>query len=346
MNQLSPCLVEAPAAPTLVAPVTTWQPARLRGHDLSSRLVLPPMASGTGTDGGVVTEATLEHYRRIVRPHHGLAFVEYTYVQPAGRSEPNQLGLHTELHEAGLRRVAAIMRARGVLAGIQLTHGGGKTDAETAGVPPVGADALPIPIADGHLPPPRPLTSVEVEELIDAFEAAALSAQRAGFEAIEVHAAHGYLLNQWLSPLTNARADLRARGGVAREELMVRIMARLRSVLADETVLSVRFAAQDRLDGGIELADSTRLALALQQVGVDVLNVSSGLGGWRRGRAGRGEGYLVDDAAAIKAATGMPVIGVGGIETLAYADAALSSGAVDFVAVGRAALRNPDQPLA
>jgi NADPH2 dehydrogenase len=126
--------------------------------------------------------------------------------------------------------------------------------------------------------------------------------------------------------------------------LLVDLVERLRAVLRPETVLSIRFAAQDRLDGGLTFEDTLPLARRLGEAGMDVFNVSSGLGGWRRGREQRGEGYLVADAAAVRKAVDRPVIGVGGIETLGYCAEALSAGHVDMLAVGRAILENPAWP--
>jgi 2,4-dienoyl-CoA reductase-like NADH-dependent reductase (Old Yellow Enzyme family) len=230
-----------------------FRPATLGSHALRGRLVLPPMASGTADEGGRVTSKTLAHYDRIVGDRHALAWVEYTAVHPRGKSEPNQTMLCDEEHLPGLAALAALLRSKGVLAGIQLTHAGGKTDMETIGRAPLGASAVPIPAHGGDLPAPEPMTAAE-------------------------------------------------------------------------------------------LAETAELARKLKAAGLNLLDVSSGLGGWRRQRDQRGEGYLVADALALREATGLPVIGVGRVSTLAYAAQALEG--VDFLAVGRAMLENPSWPLA
>lgn len=320
-----------------------FAPATLGKRTLRSRLVLPPMASGTADAAGFVTDATIAHYKRIVGANHGLAFVEYTYVQDHGRSEPQQLGLTGDVHLAGLTRLATAIREAGALPGIQLTHAGAKTDAELAGQTPLGASAIAVPAHGGDAAPPQPMTGKQAAELAEAFVAAALRAEAAGFGAIEIHAAHGYFFNQWLSPLTNQRTDAHGGSLANRSRLLLGLMARLRAVLRPDTILAVRFAGQDRLPGGLTVADGIWLAEQLVARGADVLDVSSGLGGWRRGRDQRGEGYLVADAAALRAAVGVPVIGVGGVATLDYAREALAE--VDFLAVGRAILENPAWPL-
>jgi NADPH2 dehydrogenase len=298
------------------------------------------MASGTADGDGHVTDATLAHYGRIVNGRQGLAFVEYTYVHPWGRSEPNQLGLHTDDHAEGFARLAALIKARGAVAGIQLTHAGGKTDETLIGRKPLGASAVAIPAHGGDFPAPEPMDDEAIAELLQAFVSASLRAEAAGFQVIEIHCAHGYFFNQWLSPITNRRGESPA----DRAALLLTLLRELRAVLRPDTLLSLRFPGQDRLPDGLSLEESTELARAVTAAGVDLLNVSSGLGGWRRGRDARGEGYLVEDAAVLRRAVGVPVIGVGGIATLDYCRDVLSRGAVDMLAVGRAILENPAWP--
>jgi NADPH2 dehydrogenase len=322
--------------------VSLRSPFDIGRRRLHTRLVLPPMASGTADERGVVTPELLAHYDRIVSAHHGLAWVEYTYVHPSGRSEPRQPGMHTDEHERGMAQVAALIRTRGALAGLQLTHAGAKTEPELiGGGRPVGASPIEVPAHRAAFDAPDELTEFQAYELIDAFVASAARAVRAGFAAVEIHAAHGYLLNQWVSPLTNQRVDAHGGSLVARSRLLVEIVRRVRAAVGDQVIVSVRFPGQDRLAGGIDAGDGITLARLLVDAGVDVLNVSSGLGGWRRGREQRGEGYLVPDAARIRAEVGVPVIGVGGIETHEYARAVLARGDVDLVAVGRAVLADP-----
>lgn len=323
-----------------------WTSLRIGLHILQSRLVLPPMASGTADETGLATEKTLRHYERIVSCRHGLAFVEYTTVHPLGRSEANQAGLYTDRHAQALAPIAAMMKERGVLPGIQLTHAGGKTDEDLIGRHPLGASVLPIPAHGEELPTPDPMTDDEIEDVYQSFVLAALRAEDAGFAVIEIHGAHGYFFNQWLSPLTNQRSDRHGGSLTARSSLLIELVKELRDRLRPETLLSLRYPGQDRLPGGLALEDGLELAEGLKHAGVDLLNVSSGLGGWRRGRDQRGEGYLVDDAIAIRSAVGIPVIGVGGISSLEYCERILNHTEVDLLAVGRAILKNPDWPMA
>ncbi len=320
------------------------QTLQLGAHPLKGRLVLPPMASGTADGDGRVTAETIAHYDRIVQPWQALAFVEYTTVHPLGRSESRQTALYDETHAAGLGRLAERMRAKGVLPGIQLTLAGGKTEEALIGEAPIGADARPVPAHGGDLPAPLPATEANLAIWQAAFVRAALLAEAAGFAVIEIHGAHGYFINQWLSPVTNQRSDRHGGSLPARAAWVIGLIESLRAVLQPQTVISMRFAAQDRLDGGLSLDDGIWLAQRFQAAGVGLLNVSSGLGGWRRGREQRGEGYLVADAAVIKAAVSIPVIGVGGIQSRAYAERLVAESCVDLVALGRATLANPEHP--
>lgn len=326
-------------------PHPLWTPLRIGQQTVKSRLILPPMASGTGDERGHVTDATLAHYARVVNGRQGLVFVEYTSVHPWGRSELRQVGLHHDEHQAGLARLAALIRKHGALPGIQLTHAGGKTDAELIGRKALGASDVAIPAYGGDLPAPEPMSAEDIASLFHAFVEAALRAEAAGFAAIEIHCAHGYFFNQWLSPLTNQRQDRHGGSPEARSKLLLDLIAALRNHLRPQTILSLRFPGQDRLPGGLTLDDTIPLAQAVARAGADVLNVSSGLGGWRRGREQRGEGYLVEDGAILRRSIGIPVIGVGGVASLEYCREVLNRGDVDMLAVGRAILENPAWPL-
>jgi NADPH2 dehydrogenase len=249
-------------------------------------MVLPPMASQTADGQGYVTPATLAHCDRIVQPWQGLAFVEYTTVHPQGRSEANQTALYHARHAQGLAPIAAMMRAKGVLPGIQLTLAGGKTEVELVGQQPVGADALPVPAHGGDMAAPVPATEEHLAEWQAAFIRSALLAEQAGFAVIEVHGAHGYFINQWLSPVTNQRTDRHGGSLAACAGWVIDLIRDLRAVLRPETVISMRFAAQDRIDGGLTLDDGRWLARRFEAAGVGLLNVSSGLGGGSSGARG------------------------------------------------------------
>jgi NADPH2 dehydrogenase len=298
------------------------------------------MASGTADAAGYVTPETIEHYRRLAGSGAGLLLVEYTFVDPVGRSEPNQLGAATDAHLPGLRRLREALRPAGIPVGLQLTHCGGKGSRALAGGKLVAPSAVPVPTRTGPLETPEALPLGEIPAYQEAFLAATDRAVAAGFDLVELHAAHGYGLNQWLSPLTNQRQD---RYGGCPENRWRMLLELVRGIRArhPDLALAVRLPGQDLLEGGLTLDETRRLARRLEQEGLTLLDVSSGMGGWRRPRERRGQGYLVAEAAAVQAAVSMPVIGVGGIQEGAWIDDAVERGTISLAAVGRALLEDP-----
>ena len=305
-----------------------------------NRVVVPAMASETADAEGYATQATVGRYRRLAEAGAGMVMVEYTYVHRSGRSEPNQLGADKEAHTEGLERVAGVIRAAGSVPGLQLTHAGGKTERRYTDGRIMGPSGIAVPVKDRLLEAPGAMDAADIVLWRDSFVAAAARGVAAGFELIELHAAHGYGLNQWLSPLTNTRTD--AYGGTLanRARLLIEIVTAIKTLFPD-LVISVRVPGQDHLPGGLTTGESIRMAKLLVAAGAGLINVSSGLGGWRRPGDRSGEGYLVAEAAAFQAQLTVPVIGVGGIETGAFIDASLSKRSFALAAVGRAILADP-----
>ena len=311
-----------------------------RDHVLKNRVVIPPMASGTATTGGFVTSNTISHYQRLARAGAGLVMVEYTFVHSSGRSEEDQLGISTDLHVKELKNLAEIIHKSNAKAGIQITHSGGKSSTDLTGGEMLSASPIVVPVKDRLLETPKEMNIEQIAFLKEAFLAAVSRADKAGFDLVELHAAHGYGLNQWLSPLTNQRKDQYGEGLAGRFLLLREIIISIREHFP-KLLLSVRMPGQDFLSGGLTTKDSAQIALWLEELGVDILNISSGIGGWKRPDTRRGEGYLVPEAASIQAVVTIPVIGVGGIETGAYIDSLVSQGQISLAAVGRAILKDP-----
>ena len=311
------------------------------GKSLGNRVVVPPMASETADESGIVTGKTVSHYSSLAKSRAGLVMVEYTYVHSSGRSEVHQLGIQSDAHIAGLRRIVKVIHESGALAGIQLTHAGGKTSRDLTGGVLMAPSQVPVPVKDQNMETPDAMSELEIALWKDAFAVAVGRAEAAGFDLVELHAAHGYGLNQWLSPITNRRSD--AYGGTIANN------ARILFEIIDEAkkrhgnlLFAVRMPGQDFLDGGLRSTDALWIAKELEALGLDIIDVSSGIGGWRRPRERSGEGYLFTEAAMIQSAVSTPVIGVGGIEHGRFIDEALSSQMISLVAVGRAILKGPE----
>jgi NADPH2 dehydrogenase len=323
--------------------INRFSPLRLRGNRrLGNRVVVPPMASTTADENGFVTKATLAHYARLSRSRAGLVMVEYTYVDPSGRSEANQLGIYRDDQVPGLASVARAIHRSGAVAGIQITHAGAKTTPDLTGGRVLAPSRVVVPVKDRQMPTPEPMSLEEVGQLKRAFLLAVGRAVRAGFDLVELHSAHGYGLNQWISPLTNLREDEYGGSLSRNSRLLLELVAEARAAYP-ELLLAARIPGQDFIEGGLTSIDMRWMARELEAAGLDIIDVSSGLGGWRRPGTRSGEGYLVSEAALIQSAVSLPVIGVGGIESGSYIDECLRSGKLSLAAVGRAILKDPGE---
>lgn len=307
---------------------------------LKNRVIVPPMASATADSNGHVTLNTLEHYRRLTESGASLVMVEYTYVHQTGKSEPNQLGIQSNSHISGLKALAEAIQESGATAGIQLTHAGAKTDRITTGGPLISPSGISVPVREGVLETPDIATDFDIKLLKQSFLDSAIRADEAGFEVIELHSAHGYGLNQWLSPLTNNRLDQYGGNIFNRSRLLLEIVESIKIQLP-EMALSIRVPGMDHFPGGLSHQDMILVVKELESIGADIINVSSGIGGWRRPRNRVGEGYLVPDAFIIQQQTSLPVVGVGGIETANYINESLQQKQFSLAAVGRSILTNP-----
>lgn len=307
---------------------------------LLNRVVVPPMASETATEEGFVTKKTTAHYARLAEAKVGLVFIEYSFVHPSGRSESNQLGINDDAQIHGLSTISKVIKDSGALAGIQLTHSGGKTESQFSGGILQSPSGVIVPVKDTVLEKPTEMTLSEIADWKKWFLEASTRAVKAGFDLIEIHAAHGYGLNQWLSPITNKRNDKYGGSVLKNSNLLLEIVQKIRA-LHPELLISVRMPGQDFIEGGLTPSECIFIAQMLEQSGVNLINISSGIGGWRRPRTRSGEGYLVEEAALIQQHVDVPVIGVGGIETGAYIDELVQNKKISLAAVGRAILKDP-----
>jgi len=266
------------------------------GLTVKNRLVVPPMASQTADLNGLATETTINHYHNLAQSGARLVMVEYSYINLAGRSESNQLGAHDDACLPGLSQIAATLHRVGVKTGLQITHCGGKDSAgiSTDVMRPSG---ITVPAYDRVLPTPRAMMLADINQWQQDFVNAAMRADKAGFDLVEIHCAHGYGINQWLSPLTNQRQDQYGGSLENRARILLEIVSKIKQA-TPRLVLMTRIPGQDGYPGGLSHDDMGQMSKWLVDAGVEILNVSSGIGGWNRPKNKRGEGFLVDDAAA------------------------------------------------
>ena len=304
---------------------------------LRNRIVMPPMANNRATEDGRMTDWHVEHYGKRAAGL-GLMIVEHSYVQPDGLVNRNQTGIHDDEMLEGLSRVVGAVHAAGAPIVIQLTHGGSQTTTNLIGKQPLGPSDVRVP---GGTEDPRPFTLEEIDQLVASFVAAARRAKAAGFDGVEVHGAHGYLLNQFLSPLTNKRTDEYGGSPEKRMALPLRVVREVKAAVGDRMVVLFRLGGDDGVEGGLTINDAVPIAQALVGAGVDLIDVSGGFQGSRPPKFHGKMGYFVPLATEVKKAVKVPVLVTGGISDPNYADELVRSRRTDLVGVGRAMLTDP-----
>ncbi|RLK47698.1 NADH:flavin oxidoreductase/NADH oxidase [Microbacterium telephonicum] len=325
-----------------------FTPIELAGHTVRNRLWVAPMCMYSATDG-MPNDWHHVHLAQFAAGGAGMVIAEATAVVPEGRISPEDTGIWNDAQAEAWAPITAAIRARGAVPAIQLAHAGRKASTWSPfagrghGSVPEGEGGWPTlaPSAvafDGYATPAE-LDAAQIDALVDAFGAAAARAWGAGFEALEVHAAHGYLLHEFLSPLSNHRTDEYGGSLENRARLLLRILDAVREA-APEALLMVRFSAQDWADGGWDLAQTATVATWAAAHGAAFVDVSSG-GLVAHQKITTGPGYQVHLAAGIREATGLPVGAVGEITTGPQAEAILASGEADVVLAAREWLRDP-----
>ena len=316
------------------------QSIAIRGVDLSDRLVMPPMASGKPNPDGTVSDSLVEYYKEKSQGGYlGLVITEHAFVCQQGKAHGGQLSIARE-DIPGLRRLADALQNNGVKAVAQISHAGGPANPQDTGMEPVSASAVQSPRAKAGAPLPRAMTVGEIQAVVEAFAQAACRAQEAGFDGVELHAAHGYLLNQFYSPLTNHRTDAYTGATLAgRLRFLLEAVEAVRAAVGQELLLAVRLGAGDDMPGGTTVEDSVRACQLLEQAGVDLLDISGGFCGPYRGGS-KEQGYFSDWSQTVKAAVSVPVLVTGGITQPESARRLLEAGKADLVGVGRALLKD------
>jgi len=327
-----------------------FDPMTIRNLTFPNRLWVSPMCQYQATDG-VVGDWHLMHLGALATGGAGLVIAEATAVSPEGRISIACPGLWHDDQVVAWRRVTDFAHQQGTLMGIQLAHAGRKASTMQPWADHPFADQsdggwttiAPSPIAFTGYPEPREMTTEDIGAVTTSFVCAAKRAIDAGFDVLEIHAAHGYLLHQFLSPLSNQRTD--KYGGILenRMRFLLDVAAAVRAV-SDSAPLLVRISATDWTDGGWTLDDSLVLAAHLRDVGVDLIDVSTG-GNVAGAPIPVGPGYQVPFASAIKKETGVATSAVGLITSATQANEIVATNEADAVMVARAVMRNPRWPL-
>jgi 2,4-dienoyl-CoA reductase-like NADH-dependent reductase (Old Yellow Enzyme family) len=328
-------------------------PLAIRGVQLRNRIVMSPMCQYSSHDG-FANDWHLVHLGSRAVGGAALVVVEATAVTAAGRISPGDMGIWKDEHIAMFRRIADFVHGQGAVCGIQLAHagrkascdlawhGGGRLKTAAEGAWEVVAPSA-VPFQEGD-PTPTALDARGIAGIIEAFADGACRALDAGFRMLEIHAAHGYLLHEFLSPLANRRTDAYGGSLENRMRLLLQIAERMRGMMPGELPLLVRISATDWVDGGWDVEQSVVLARELRARGVDLIDVSSG-GMVPKATIPVGRGYQVPLARRIREQAGIATGAVGLITEVAHANQIITEGDADLVFLGRELLREPYWPI-
>ena len=307
-----------------------FSPKKIGNVEISNRIVMAPMQQWKGDAAGLASDYHVNHYSARAAGGVGLIIVESTAVAANGRLFPNDIGLFNQNHASALKRVTDAVHAHGVPIFVQLCHGGRKAS------PEVTKQLLaPSAIAfDESSQQPRAVSTAEIEGMVHDFAMSARLAVEAGFDGIELHAAHGYLLHQFLSPLSNQRTD--GYGGCLgnRVRFLKEVLYAVRREVGSDFVVQIRVSASDFVDGGLDAKEVGSALELLMPYGLDAVHVSSG-GLLPIKPTGVAAGYQIGFAKTIKQHVPVPVIAVGIIYTKELANEVLENGDADFIAIGR-----------
>ncbi|KXG77707.1 NADPH dehydrogenase [Fervidicola ferrireducens] len=312
---------------------------RIKDMEVRNRIVMPPMCMYSSDDTGYPNSWHFIHYATRAIGGVGLIIMEATAVEKRGRISARDLGIWDDSHVEGLARIVAEVKKHGAKIGVQLAHAGRKCTAPDEDL------IAPSPIAfDETYGVPREMTKEDIKEVVSAFKAGAYRALSAGFDIIEIHAAHGYLINEFLSPLTNKRTDEYGGNIENRARFLKEVIKAVREVWPEEKPLMVRVSAEEYAEGGNHDVDLAQIINLVKEEGVDVIDVSSGA--VVPAKINVYPGYQVRFAETIKKMTGLFVIAGGLITAPEMAEEILQNERADMVYLGRELLRNPYWPLA
>ena len=310
---------------------------KLKNMTLKNRIVVPPMCMYSSDDEGMVKDFHISHYTSYAIGGAGLIIVEATGIEPKGRISSNDLGLWSDEQIPGLASIVSQSKKYGSKIGIQLSHAGRKCEANVDTI--VAPSALPF---SENRKVPLELTKKDILNIIDLFKSAAIRAEKAGFDIIEIHGAHGYLINEFLSPLSNLRSDEYGGSLENRTRFLVEILKTVREVWPSEKPISVRLSATDHKEGGITIDDTINIVKLIKEY-IDIAHISSG--GIEHASIDIYPGYQVQYAEAVKKECNIPTIAVGLIKEYDQVEEILSNNRADLVALAREMLRNPNWVL-
>jgi 2,4-dienoyl-CoA reductase-like NADH-dependent reductase (Old Yellow Enzyme family) len=321
-----------------------FESTEINGLKLANRFVRSATWEGMAGDDGSVTPALVDLLARLAQGQVGLIISSHTYIKPEGQAGPKQLGVHQDSLLPGLSQVTRAVHEQGGRIVLQLAHAGGFANSKLTGQIPLAPSAI-----EGFSKTlPKEMTPEDMREVTEAFGLAARRAQEAGFDGVQIHAAHGYLLSQFLSPLYNKRLDDYGGSVENRYRVLEQVLKKVRVTVGDDFPVLVKLNSQDFLEGGLILEDSVRIGRWLQEDGIDAIELSGGTlksGPLSPSRSGitseEKEAYFTEGAKAFKKKVTVPILLVGGIRSWPVAERILEQGIADYISMSRPFIREP-----
>lgn len=320
----------------------------INGMKLRNRIVRSATWEGMCESNGEPTGKLTDFYTRLARGGVGLIITGYTFVRPDGKQLPGKMGIHTDDFADAFTHMTQAVHAAGGKIAIQLVHCGGQTDSETAGCQPLAPSGVKV----AQFPEmPEELSEAEIKKIVTAFARGAGRAKKWGFDGVQLHGAHGYLINQFLSPLTNRRTDVYGGSIENRCRFLKEVYGAVRDAVGPDFPVMIKLNAEDNLRGGLEIDDALYAAQELSAAGIDAIEVSAGTPASGEKSPARAkirspeqEAYHLELARRIKAVVKCPVMVVGGFRSYAVAEQAVATSGVDYISMARPLIREPDLP--
>lgn len=319
----------------------------IKGLTMKNRLVRSATWEGLCDDDGRPTERLIEFYRQLALGGVGLIISGYTFVDRPGKQLPRKMGIHNDDFAADFQKVTSVVHEAGGMIAIQLVHAGGQADPRKSGCPTVAPSAVKV---DQYKDVPTELSVQDIQKLVTSFAASAVRAKNYGFDAVQLHGAHGYLLNQFLSPLTNRRNDEYGGNRENRTRFVLEVFREVRNGVGEGFPIFIKLNCSDFLEGGLTMEDSLYAAERLDEEGIDAIEISGGTGASgektpiRSGiNSPEKEAFHLEFAREFKNRLKTKVMVVGGFRSFQVVDRAIKQG-LDAIAVSRPFIREPDFP--
>ena len=315
---------------------------KLKNIELSSRIVMPPMATSKSNDLGEINQEICDYYNEKSEGNYiGLIITEHSYISPEGKAGIGQVSISKDSDIEGLKKIVSTIHKNGTKVIAQLNHAGSCARYDVTGLKSLSASSIknPSPLASKS-DIPKEMNNDDIKKVINDFTNAAIRAKKAGFDGVEIHSAHGYLLNQFYSPLTNKRTD-KYNGNTlsGRIQLHLEIIKKIRKAVGEDYLVALRLGACDYADGGSTIEDSVLASIEFENAGIDLLDISGGLYGYIN-PTNKEQGYFSNITESIKKNITIPVILTGGIKDIHVAEKLIEENKADLIGVGRIILKD------